>query len=286
MASKDFSPTAYAGPAHIPYGAVPRLVWGDRESGEVFDWTYVSTDKVHQLVFGLAPGGSFRHSDQFRTVFAADELYYVLSGTLVMNNPETGEVHVARRGEAVFFRRDTWHHGHSFGTEPLRVLEYFAPPPAQGTSRAYARTKPYLTQVRTAQDQWLGRWPMARDEAARGWTMRPLREGEALTRLEGPAQEVLVELFASTEHLTAGRMTLLPGRQSDVRVYAGDLAIYQSEGDLFARAGAGPEQAAFEVRPRDGFYVPAGVPVQFFNYGARPCRFLFGVAPGYLAAGA
>src|SRR5262249_59210540 len=103
MSNKDFTTSTYAGPTHIPYAAIPRLVWGDRESGEVFDWTYASTNKIHQLVFGMAPGGSFRHSDRFRTVFAADELYYVLSGTLVLNNPQTGEVHLARRGEGIFF---------------------------------------------------------------------------------------------------------------------------------------------------------------------------------------
>ena len=284
MSTKDFSPTKFAGPTHIPFASVPRLVWGDRESGEVFDWTYASNEKIHQLLFGMAPGGSFRHSDRFRTVFAADELYYVLSGTLVLNNPETGEVHVARRGEAIFFRRDTWHHGHSFGAEPLRVLEYFAPPPASGASSAYARTKPNLTAIRTVQDQWLGRWPLAQDEASRAWTMRLVREQDALVRLEGPDQEVLVELFCSTEHLHAGRMTLLPGRRTEPRAFGGDLALYVIEGELFVRAGADPGQA-FQVRCEDGFFLPAGVCVQFFNYGSQPCRFLFGVAPGYLAAG-
>jgi mannose-6-phosphate isomerase-like protein (cupin superfamily) len=284
MSTKDFSPSNFTGPTHIPYASVPRLVWGDRESGEVFDWTYASNEKIHQLVFGMAPGGSFRHSDRFRTAFAADEVYFVLNGTLVLNNPQTGEAHVAHQGEAIFFRRDTWHHGHSFGPEPLRVLEYFAPPPATGASSAYARTRPNLTDLLTVQDQWLGKWPMARDEATRAWTMRVLRGRDALARLEGAAQEVLVELFVSTEHLNVGRMTLLPGRRSDTRVFGGDLALYVSEGELFVRAGVEPGQA-FQVRPEDGFFLPTGVPVQFFNYGRHPCRFLFGVAPSYLAAG-
>ena len=86
--------------------------------------------------------GAFRHSESFRTVFAADELLHVLQGTLVLANPETGEVVRAEPGESVFFRRDTWHHGFSYGDEPLRVLEFFAPPPATGTSGAYALTQP------------------------------------------------------------------------------------------------------------------------------------------------
>lgn len=275
----------YDRPTPIPRSAVTRYVWGDRGSGEVADWIYVSSEKVHLLVFGMPPGGCFRHSEIFPTVFAADEVYHVLSGTLVLNNPQTGEVHGAGRGESIFFRRDTWHHGYSFGAEPLRVLEFFAPPPAQGAAGEYARKQPNLTQPRTGEDSLLGRWPLARDEAARGRTMRVLREPDLLLRLEGPAQEALVELFVSTEHLTVGRMTLLPGRQSDVRTYGGDLALYLSTGELFVRAG-GEEEVVGELKPEDGFYLPAGAPVQFFNYGGEPCRFLFGVAPAYLPSGA
>ena len=45
----------FEGPAHIPYETVTRHLWGDDESGEVADWIYVSSAKIHQLVFGLAP---------------------------------------------------------------------------------------------------------------------------------------------------------------------------------------------------------------------------------------
>ena len=138
----------FSEPTHIPYAAVTRHLWGDPEAGEVADWIYVSSDKIHQLLFGLAPGGAFRHSDSFRTIFAADEVLYVLSGVMVLANPQTGEVHRIQTGEAAFFRRDTWHHAFNYSSEPLRVLEYFAPPPSQGTSGAYAQTKPNLTDVK------------------------------------------------------------------------------------------------------------------------------------------
>jgi len=284
MGTQDYSGTPFSGPSAIRYADVARIVWGDAESGEVADWTYASTQKIHQLVFGLPAGGSFRHSDRFRTIFAADILYHVLSGTLVMSNPQTGEVHVVQRGESVFFRRDTWHHGHNFSTEPLRVLEYFAPPPAQGTSRKYAQTRQNLTDIRTVTDQWIGKWPAARTEATQSDSLHVLRDADALARLEGARQEVLVEIFVSTEHLTAGRMTLLPGRQSEVRAYGGDLALYLMEGEMFVRTGREPEQKVFEIGPQDGFYLPANVPVQFYNFSSQSCRFLFGVAPEYLEA--
>ncbi len=62
----------FSGPTAIPYQAVTRHLWGDDASGEVADWIYASTDKIHQLVFGLPPGRAFRHSEAYRTIFAAD----------------------------------------------------------------------------------------------------------------------------------------------------------------------------------------------------------------------
>ena len=118
---------AFDGPALIRRADVTRHVWGDPAAGEVYDWIYASTEQVHMLVFGLPPGGGFRHSEDFRTIFAADELLHVLQGTLVIADPETGEVQRAAAGESVFFRRDTWHHAFALGPEPLRVLELFAP---------------------------------------------------------------------------------------------------------------------------------------------------------------
>src|SRR5271166_3630573 len=137
MSNSGYSPSprpTFDGPAHIPYAAATRHLWGDTESGEVSDWIYVSSDRIHQLVFGLPPGGVFRHSEAYRTVFAADELLTVLSGEMVISNPETGEVYRVGTGQSVTFGRDTWHHAFSYGAEPLRVLELFAPPPSQGTS--------------------------------------------------------------------------------------------------------------------------------------------------------
>ena len=151
-----------------------RHTWGDEEAGFVEDWIYVSSQRIHVIVFGLPPGGAFRHSESFRTVFAADELLHVLQGTLVLANPETGEIVRAEPGESVFFRRDTWHHGFSYGDEPLRVLELFAPPPATGTSGAYAQTRPYLEESVYAVDGVVGH--LAENRPAAG-SLRVVRAG-------------------------------------------------------------------------------------------------------------
>lgn len=274
----------FDGPTHIRYDAVPRHLWGDEDSGQVADWIYVSNGKIHQIVFGLPGKGVFRHSDQYRTIFAADEVYYVLSGVLVMANPETGEVYRARPGEAIFFRRDTWHHGFNYSTEPLRVLEYFAPPPLQGTSGAYARTKTNLTELRYAQDEWLGHWnPLAKPAQDRAQTMRLLREDDVLWRLEGQSEQTLVSLMISTEHLTVGQVHLMAGQNSQAHAHAGDESVYLLEGTLNIRLLDVQGTSWFELNPGDGFYIPEGVRHQYYNITNQSARLIFGVAPCYLA---
>lgn len=282
MAYQSSPRPQFDGPAVIPLEAATRHLWGDPISGEVADWIYVSSEKIHQLVFGLAPGGAFRHSDEFRTIFAADELLYVLSGAMVLANPETGEAHRVLPGEAAFFRRDTWHHAFNYSTEPLRVLELFAPPPAQGTSGAYARSKPNLAENKYTQDQWLTRLPMEQSRARSGHTIQVLRESDVMWRLEGSAHPVLVGLWISTEHLTVGQIELLPGQKTEVQSHGGDESLYVLEGRLHVRAPENGGQRWFELEPGDGFYVPEGVSHQYYNVSGAPAKFLFAVAPCYL----
>jgi quercetin dioxygenase-like cupin family protein len=248
-------------------------VWGDEESGLVQDWVYVSSERIHAIVFGLPPGGSFRHSDSFRTVFAADELLHVLQGTLVLANPETGEVVRAEPGDSVFFRRDTWHHGFSYGDDDLRVLEFFAPPPSTGTSGAYARTKPYLAESVYADDRALGRSVGPVETGS----FRLLRPGDATWRLD---TGVLVGLLVSTEHLTVATLRLLPGQSSADESHAGDEFLYVTAGQLRVVVAGGVDAP---LGPGAGFYVPAGVPHRYEASGPEITEAIIGVAPDYRA---
>ena len=110
MGYKPSPRPSFDAPTVLRADEVVRHTWGDAEAGFVEDWIYVSSQRIHAIVFGMPPGGRFTHSESFRTIFAADELLYVLQGTLVLANPETGEIVRAEPGESVFFRRDTWHH--------------------------------------------------------------------------------------------------------------------------------------------------------------------------------
>ena len=262
----------FDGPATIPYASAVRFLWGDDVSGEVSDWIYASTDLIHMLVWALPPGGRCLHSDTHRTVFGADVTYFVLGGTLVLANPETGEVRVAEVGEAVLFRRDTWHHIFSHGVDQLRVLEFFAPPPSTGTSRKYAQTRPPLDEVRHANDDLLGQWPPELPEP----TLHHRTASDIIWRRDGDA---LVGITVSTEHLTVGTLSLLPGQHGDPEEHGGDETLYVLEGVLNVRTWSDGSEGWHELHPGDGFYCPAGTPHRYSNVGGGIVRAAFGVAP-------
>jgi quercetin dioxygenase-like cupin family protein len=262
----------FDGPAAIPSGSAVRYLWGDDVSGEVSDWIYASTDLIHMLVWALPPGGKCLHSDSHRTVFGADVTYFVLGGTLVLANPESGEVRVAEAGEAVLFRRDTWHHIFSHGLDLLRVLEFFAPPPSTGTSRKYAQTLPLLKEVRHANDELLGRWPLVQPEP----TLHLRTASDTLWRRDGDA---LVGITVSTEHLTVGTLSLLPGCHSDTREHEGDETLYVIDGVLNVRTWSEGSEGWHELHQGDGFYCPAGTPHRYSNVSGGIAKAVFGVAP-------
>ncbi len=266
----------FDGPALIRRADVTRHVWGDPAAGEVFDWIYASTEQVHMLVFGLAPGAGFRHSEDYRTIFAADELLHVLQGVMVIADPETGEVQRAGVGENVFFRRDTWHHAFALGPEPLRVLELFAPPPAAGASSAYARAQPYLEESRYGDDRLLGHWPPAQPPEPR---LRVLRPADVLWRRD---LGVLCGILVSTEHLTVATLEVGPGEAAALHEHGGDEVLMALEGALWVRAWFDGGVRVFELEPEDVCYLPAGSRHEYRNAGGATARAICGIAPRYL----
>lgn len=249
-------------------------VWGDQQSGLVGDWLYASTDKLHVIEFAMGPGRWFRHSPAFRTVFAADELLYVLSGAMLACNPQTGEVVECVAGESVFFRKDTWHHMRAEGSEPLRVLEFFAPPPSRGTSGAYAMRQAYLEKSVYVRDDLLGKCIGAPAPE----TLRRIGPRDRALRLEG---EILVGLIASTEHLTVADVRVPAGAVGAKTAHGGDAMIVGQSGELLVRTHWKANAATYELRPGDAVFIPEGGQYELLSFSAAATA-LLGVAPKYL----
>jgi quercetin dioxygenase-like cupin family protein len=265
-------------PTHITDATVTRHIWGDDDAHQVADWIYASTDRIHAMVFGIAPGGSFVHSPEFRTVFGADEVLTVLQGQMILANPETGEVQPVETGESVAFGPNTWHHAFAGGTEQLRVLELFAPPPSTGASGPYARTRPYLEDASYADDSVIGNWP---DPAAvlRNPTLRLIDRTRIHYRLSGDA---LIGLLSSTDQLTVANLSMRPGGVSTIQRRGGDEVIFGLSGVLHVRAWFGDQTFVFELHTGEACYLPVGSVHEYRNYSGATATAVVGVAPQFL----
>jgi mannose-6-phosphate isomerase-like protein (cupin superfamily) len=271
-------------PRLVPYRDALRLVWGDDESGKLPDWFLASDEKMSVNIVAIPVGGAVLHSDKNRSIFGSDEFFYVLDGTMVQSNPTTGEVLVIESGDAAWFRKDTWHHQWNYSDTELRFVEFFHPSPKTGTGQPYAQTHENITAYKHKQDEYVGRWPMARAEAEAARTMWAARDADILWRLEGHkrGREVLTGIMLSTENVTIGKQRFLPGQRSDVFTHNGDKLFFVEEGTVHVEF---PEtRVFFELGPRDSCQIPEGTPHSFYNVAAKGARAVFCVAPDYLPA--
>jgi quercetin dioxygenase-like cupin family protein len=266
-------------PRLLRCGDVPLWLWGDAASHRVSDRLYATSDKIHFIMFSLRPGAYWRHSDTFKPVYGADEGYYVLQGRLTLHNPQTGEVCLVNEGEALHFRRDTWHYGYNITTRETLVLEAFAPVPADITPDELARAAPPLPEVRSGRYELLGDWPWNSEAARQVQTLRVLRPPDWLHIIAGEKTPLLVSLFVATDKLTMGCFSLLPGIETDVESHPGDEVAVVVEGRVNLHLPGA--NGLFDLRRHDGFFVPGGVQHQYYNPSDQPATVVFGVAPKY-----
>jgi mannose-6-phosphate isomerase-like protein (cupin superfamily) len=268
-------------PVVVRYRDLERRTWGDERTGRLADWFYADDAELNLNIVGMPPNGAALDSPANPTIFGADELFYVLEGMMVQSNPVTGEVYVVKPGEALFFRKDTWHHQWNYSNSQLRMLEFFQPAPKSGTGGKYARSQPPLENPpKQSQDELLGNWPMARDEPSKK-TVWMIHEQDVLWRMEGTVRgrEILVGILASTENLTAGTMSFLGGQRSCEYAHNGEKIIFVESGNLHVEF---PETKKWvELDAFDGVRVPAGVKHSFYNMSSDPAKCVFSVAPDY-----
>jgi mannose-6-phosphate isomerase-like protein (cupin superfamily) len=270
-------------PVVVRYADLERRTWGDEESGRLSDWYYADNVNLSMNIVGMPPNGGVLHSDQNRSMRNADCFFYVLEGLLVDVNAVTGEVFVARPGEATFFRKGLWQHSWNYSNTQLRIVEFVQPAPRTGSCSEYGwTTENIVPPYKHHRDEFLGRWPMAKAEAAKEATIWVIRDEDILWRLEGSVRgrEILVGIMASTENMTVGKITFLGGQRSSEFVHRGDKVVFVEEGNLHIEF---PEtQRWVELEAYDGCRIPRDTRHSFYNMSADPARCVFGVAPDYL----
>ena len=265
-------------PTRIAASDRTRHVWGDPESGFVIDLVYLSSEHLHVLDFALPPGGRFEHSPGNPTIFAADELLYVREGELLLSDPSTGENQRVVAGEAVFFERDTWHHGRAGGSNGVRVLEFFSPTPTTGASSAYAKQQPYLETIKRVDQRIFERWPTNADARRATQRLHPVREHDLAW---AQRDELEMAFFAATEHLSVARCQLRPGVVSPAEQHPGEEFVLVLSGDLMIRTPTAEAANCLFLGPGDAAVLPPDTPHSYLASGDESAVWITGVGPGW-----
>tara|TARA_B100002051_G_scaffold262338_1_gene284841 strand:+ start:1 stop:834 length:834 start_codon:yes stop_codon:yes gene_type:complete len=255
-------------PTHIVYNQIETYMWGDEEAGKVKDWIYISNESLHQIIFGLEPGNNFKHSDQYRTIFGADELLYVLSGVLIINNPETGETHKILPGESVFFQKDTWHHAFNYSEEYLQVLEFFSPPPITGTSGAYAREKKLLKNIKYKRDKYLYPSETFKNENS----FKIIRTNDYIWSLEGDKQETLIGTIVKTQNLDVKIINLKPLQETNIFNFKKNTSYLSLSNNLEIFFD---DKKKFLLSEKDGLYLPSNYSFKIKNLNNFDANIIF-----------
>ena len=273
------------GPMVVRHREAARFLWGDGKSGEVADVIYGRNEVIGTLLFKLKPGGYFKSSDGWKSFFDQHRFYYVVKGEIAVQDPETGEIAVARAGEAVHWRGAKWHFGYNFSASECVVLDWYAPQerPPSVTELEFGATKPKFANEKPGRSELLGKWPAmastAKAEAqSQGGMITATRQG-ALHFVHGETHPVMESLFVSTKELTAGTVDLMAGARSDNRSHPSDKVIFVTSGKLHVYL---PDTYDwFELDEWDLLYLPPGVAHQYWNYTDKPLSFAFMVVPKY-----
>jgi quercetin dioxygenase-like cupin family protein len=282
-APKDVNPLK--GPTVVRHRDASRFLWGDRKSGEVADVVYGRNERIATLIYKLKPGGYFKSSDSWKSFFDQHRFYYVLKGELTIQDPGTGEIAVARAGEAVHFRGAKWHFGYNFTDDECAVLDWYGPQerPPHVSEIEFGATKPKFAGEKPGRSELLGKWPdalaSARAEAAGTGGVITVTKRDALPFIHGSENPVLELLFVSTKELTAGTVDLKAGARSDDRTHPSDKIIFVTAGKLHVYL---PETFDwFELDAWDMLYLPADTRHQYWNYTDSALTFAFLVVPKY-----
>jgi quercetin dioxygenase-like cupin family protein len=255
----------------------PRFLWGDERARYVSDWIYGSSPSIHMMSFEMSVGARFGNSPDFKTYYNCAETYHCLKGEFTFHCPETGEVHVLKKGDTLYFPPNTWHWGYNFGSETSHVLECLTPRTEEAVE-AYAIKQPWLTDIRLSTLKEASPYTPG---AARGTQRASLaRAGDYLYEIVGETRPMRVGLVCSTPMLTVGIVDLHVGQESEFITHPGDKVLYCLEGRANVYL---PDDTPnwWEMRPGDSAFIPGGTRHAFFNTSDAMAKLIFGVAPDY-----
>lgn len=260
------------------------------------NYMFLSTDRFQVCTFQLGPGGVFEPPD----LHWGDEVYYILEGTMTLENPLTGQCVQAKNGEVLYLPKFAWHKGYNFEQDIVRILAIIAPKawadntPPTDFDRTQARsyddrhaspppTQPAMPAPQTpgtADD--IGRWPLPGPAARRDPVyLYHVPDDRKLRVIHGREYPMLIKLAVSNELVHVGEFILPAGgvsaRISEPDIHRGDCAAYVERGPItFFLPDTGQ---TFDVQEKEVMFMPEGTRYQLINYTAGQVKAVFAIAP-------
>ena len=151
-------------------------------------------------------GSRFGNSPDFKTYYNCAETYHCLKGEFTFHCPETGEVHVLRKGDTLYFPPNTWHWGYNFGSETSHILECLTPR-TRGSGRGLCG-EAALADGHPLRPARCDRQLSAGRGARRSSAPRSSAPGDYVYEIVGEKRPMRVGLVCSTEMLTVGIVDL------------------------------------------------------------------------------
>jgi len=134
--------------------------------------------------------------------------YFVLEGDLILANPKTGEVELAREGSGLLFHRETWNHGFSKGKKTTRVLEYFSPPPAMGAASEFSKKQPPLLENKYNYGNTVNNWPESAPDSKSKASFFEISDKTSILSFRDSDPTHLISTLVATEFLNVIKGTI------------------------------------------------------------------------------
>jgi quercetin dioxygenase-like cupin family protein len=279
--SKNFPFTAgnEQRPLVIPRRSIPFASWGPDPDGRHRTpcWIYTSTPQIGFVcTMSVAPGDFFENGNHPNV-----ETYYQLSGTLHVQNADTGQVIEVRPGDAFVMPAFEYHVGYNVGTKESYTLccvpgeshtEEFRKNPILAEN--YAREPVTLFGHSNAnagfpsQLRHLAEWPSLALPSERGksdFVLMPRSDWLNVILGPDPRTAVLAGFYYSSPQLAAYMVTVPPNRISKAHAIDGETVIYVKERDLIIDILDSGESLYAEEG--DAVFVPPNVRFQYQNRG-------------------
>lgn len=272
-----FAPGERQVPRVIPRRSIPFSSWGPDPEGRHRTpcWIYTSTEQIGFVcTMSVAPGDFFENGNHPNL-----ETYYQLSGTLHVQNADTGQVVEVRPGDGFVMPAFEYHVGYNFGTEESVTLccvpgeshtEEFRANPILAEN--YDR-EPVTLFGRSSSNAgfpsqlgYLAEWPASELPTKRGvhdYVRLPRSEWLNVILGPDPRYALLASFYYSTPQLAAYSVTVPPNRIGQAHAIDGETVIYVKELDLIIDI-LDTEESLY-AEEGDAIFIPAGVRFQYQN---------------------